>query len=97
MEKIKVEIIIENIFLDRLSRALDDLGVAGYTVLEIVEGKGAKGGYQKNFGVTDINKKNLVLVISDKGKEQLIIDAASKLVRGGSGIAICSAVSCYEL
>lgn len=73
MELSKVEIIISNSFLQELIQKLEDLGVNGYTALEIFRGKGVKRGEQLSEGLLPITRNTLVFTIASSEVVEKII------------------------
>lgn len=66
MELYKIEIIIANAFLQRLTEQLEDLGVHGYTALEISRGKGIKRGEHLAEGLLPTTRNSLLFSVAPK-------------------------------
>ncbi|MFL5730752.1 MAG: P-II family nitrogen regulator [Cytophagaceae bacterium] len=91
----KVEIIIESIFLDRIIKELDEIGVGGYTVIDIIKGKGQRGGVVKTYGITGVYKNSYMFAIVSDPEQKKIVDKVTPIIKELGGILICSEVTCF--
>lgn len=63
MEFYKIEIVIANTFLETLIEQLEDLGVQGYTAIEITRGKGIKRGEHLTEGLLPTTRSSLIFTV----------------------------------
>ncbi len=85
MDLIKLEIIISNLYLERLIEKLESSGVQGYTAVEISRGKGLKQGEQLSEGLLPTSNNTLIFTICDASKTSDIISNIQPFLqeRGG--------------
>ena len=86
MEPIKIEIILSNTFLQSLIELLEEVGVHGYTAVEIFRGKGIKRGEHLSEGLLPTSRNTLLFTIaSSENAEQIIASVQPFLEeRGGA-------------
>ncbi|HEX8545840.1 MAG TPA: P-II family nitrogen regulator [Cytophagaceae bacterium] len=91
----KIDIVIEHAFLDKLVHKLEDLNIGGYTVLDVVGGRGLKSGKVKDYGVTEINRMNYIFILCSVVDEENIISNISPFIEKAGGIMACSDVTSF--
>ncbi len=85
MDIIKIEIIVSNTFLQSLIEKLEQIGVHGYTALEIFRGKGIKRGEHLSEGLLPTSRSTLLFTITSKNLSEKIKDTIQPFLdeRGG--------------
>lgn len=90
--KKRLSIIIETPFLKRLSVLLDDLGIAGYTVLPALAGKGKNGTWTQDTQSSDAGTMVQVLIVLDESRVEEVLDATNAVLKRQMGIVTLSDV-----
>lgn len=88
MDIIKIEIIISNTFLQSLIEQLEELGVHGYTAVEIFRGKGVKRGEQLSEGLLPTSRSTLLFTIAAADQSQKIIENLQPFLDERGGIVL---------
>jgi nitrogen regulatory protein PII len=91
----RIEMVVDNAFLDTVEDTLNYIGVDGFTVIDVYEGKGEKGGFQHPLGSNNSDKKRYLFVYCSNEEQQKIIAALSDLFEEKGGIMTCSDIACY--
>ncbi len=88
MDLIKLEIIISNLYLDRLIEKLESAGVKGYTAVEIARGKGIKQGEHLAEGLLPTSNNTIIFTICDASKISNIISSIQPFLEERGGMLI---------
>ncbi|SOD22866.1 P-II family nitrogen regulator [Nitrosomonas ureae] len=88
MDLIKLEIIISNIYLERLIEKLESAGVKGYTAVEITRGKGIKQGEHLSEGLLPTSNNTIIFTICDASKISNIISNIQPFLQERGGMLI---------
>lgn len=88
MNLLKIEIIISNTFLQTLLEKLENMGVHGYTALEIFRGKGAKRGEQLSEGLLPTTRSSLIFTIASEELTTTIIENVQPFLDERGGILL---------
>lgn len=73
-KKIRMDILIEAPFKNRLKVLLDAHGVSGYTIFSPLEGKGLTGDWARAGMITDFGQMLLCVCIVDGDRRDPILD-----------------------
>lgn len=90
--KKRIEIIIEEPSLRRLTQMLDALGVSGYTVFPATAGMGHHGPWSRAGQVSSARGMVLVLCITDEERAHSVLDKIFPMVERQIGIVSVSDV-----
>ena len=93
MELNKIEIIIANTFLQQLIEQLEQLGVHGYTAVEIFRGKGIKRGEHLSEGLLPTTRNSLIFTIGTKEITKKVIEHLQPFLDERGGLMIVSNVT----
>lgn len=88
MEIRKVEIIISNTFLQPLIEMLENVGVHGYTAVEIFRGKGAKRGEHLSEGLLPTSRNTLLFTIASADLSTKIIETVQPFLDDRGGVLL---------
>ncbi|MBY0427299.1 MAG: hypothetical protein K2Q22_16810 [Cytophagales bacterium] len=83
---VKIEIIIDSAWTNRLLETLDAAGVQGYTVFDTSEGKGSKGSITPT-GFSDVFDQKYVLAIVPEGAVDSILEKIAPVLTHAKGVA----------
>lgn len=64
MNYTKIEIIVSDIYLERVVSLLEDAGVKGYTAISVTRGKGIKKGEQLSDGLLPTTHRSLLFSVT---------------------------------
>lgn len=82
----KLEIIISNSYLKELVNHLEDLGVQGYTALEITKGKGIRSGEHLSEGLLPTTRSTLLISLVSEEIANKIFDNLEKFITDRHGV-----------
>lgn len=82
----RIEIIIEAALLSRLTDALEEAGVTGYTVLPVLGGFGRSGAWTREGQVGPGDGMAAVVCILGPGREGAILEAAYAVLARHIGV-----------
>lgn len=85
----KIEIVTDSAELPNVIRALEDLGVSGYTVIRDVEGRGGRG-IRSGDGFTDVFKNSYVMTACPADQVAAIVSAVRPMLTRFGGVALVS-------
>jgi len=88
MDIIKIEIIISNTFLQPLIEMLEDVGVHGYTALEIFRGKGIKRGEHLSEGLLPTSRNTMLFTIASAELSSKIVEQIQPYLDERGGILL---------
>ena len=86
MELQKLEIIISNTYLEELVDHLEEIGVQGYTALEISRGKGARKGEHLSDGLLPTSRSTLLICLVTEEMVDEIFDDLHKYINERNGV-----------
>lgn len=86
----RVEITIEAIMRSRLTDALEDAGVTGYTVLPVLGGSGRSGEWSRSGQISRASGMNQVICIIRPERLDTLLEAAFKVVDRHIGVVCVS-------
>lgn len=90
--KKRLEIVIEQPVLERLTRKLDELDLPGYTVMPAVSGRGRNGSWSRKGEISDSQRMFVLFAILDETALPAVLDAVYALVSAQIGIVTISDV-----
>ncbi|GEM_PF-6234962 len=82
----KLEIIISNSYLEQLVDHLEDLGVHGYTALEIFRGKGIKTGDHLSEGLLPTTRSTMLICLVGEAMVEDIFGDLEKYINDRNGV-----------
>lgn len=82
----KLEIIISNTYLEELVDHLEEIGVQGYTALEISRGKGARKGEHLSDGLLPTSRSTLLICLVTEEMVDEIFDDLHKYINERNGV-----------
>ncbi|MCV6593549.1 MAG: transcriptional regulator [Silicimonas sp.] len=82
----RIEIIIEAPLTRRLTDALKEAGVTGYTILPVRGGSGASGEWSRAGQVSTASGMNAVVCLIRPERQDALLDAAFKVVERHMGV-----------
>jgi nitrogen regulatory protein PII len=85
----RIEIVVGAPELDRLTAGLEAVGVAGYTVVRNVAGKGERGERSENE-LTDVFRNTYVLVACQEEMVPRVVEAVRPFLRRFGGMCLVS-------
>lgn len=85
----KIEIVANSLELDRLLRALDQVGVKGYTVIRNVIGRGTRGTASDDIDMSMLSNVYIVIVCSPREGEA-IATAVKPILQKYGGVCFTS-------
>jgi nitrogen regulatory protein PII len=88
MRRIKIEIILQSTYFNKLLKIFDELKISGYTALEIIKGKGAKGGEVFASGSIPVYKNLLVFLICEEHEKEPLLEKIVPIVQQAGGLVI---------
>ena len=81
----KIEIVVSDIYIERVVALLEKVGVRGYTAVSITRGKGIKKGEQLTDGLLPTTHRSLLFSITTKEIADLVLkECATYLDRIGA-------------
>lgn len=86
---VKLEIILDASWTNRLLETLDAIGVLGYTVFDTSEGKGSKGAAMPT-GFSDVFDQKYVIAIVPETEVSSIVEKISPVLTNAKGVAYSS-------
>lgn len=86
MELQKLEIIISNSYLEELVNHLEEIGVNGYTALEIFRGKGIRSGEHLSEGLLPTTRNTLIICLVTEDVVDEIFEDLKKYINDRSGV-----------
>ncbi|MGE0009964.1 MAG: DUF190 domain-containing protein [Candidatus Babeliales bacterium] len=92
----KVEIIIEVIKTPKITRIIDELGLAGYSVIHGVEGRGSNGTCDAQE-VTDVLTNDCVMVICSEDEARQLVHDVQPILKKFGGICFISDAQLLQL
>lgn len=85
----KIEIITNSFDLKKIAKLLDKLQISGYTIIDDVKGKGARG-IQEADGFTDLFTNSYLMTACNPEELDKIIKAIRPVLKSGGGVAFVS-------
>ena len=82
----KLEIIISNTYLEELVDHLEEIGVKGYTALEISRGKGTRKGEHLSDGLLPTSRSTLIICLVTEKMVIEIFDDLHKYINERNGV-----------
>jgi len=86
----RIDIIIEAPMQSRLTKALNDAGVTGYTLLPVLGGSGRSGPWTRDGQISSAGGMVHVMLIMKEDKVDGILDTAFNIVEKHLGIVTLS-------
>lgn len=86
MELQKLEIIISNSYLEELVNHLEEIGVNGYTALEIFRGKGIRSGEHLSEGLLPTTRNTLIICLVTEDVVNEIFEDLTKYIDVRRGV-----------
>jgi nitrogen regulatory protein PII len=93
MNYTKIEIIVSDIYLERVVALLEKAGVTGYTAISISRGKGIKQGEQLSDGLLPTTHRSLLFSVTTEEITNLIIKESSAYLEKIGAVLIASPIS----
>ena len=90
--KIRMDILIEAPFRQRLSETLDRHGVSGYTIFHAIGGRGGEGEWSRTGQITDMGQMMLFTCILDQSTAEVVLDELSRTMAEHIGYVTTSDV-----
>lgn len=87
----KVEIIIDALEVEHITKFLDEIGVSGYSIINDVIGKGHRG-VRSGDALTDLFKNSYIMVVCEEKEMHMIVEAIRPIVKKFGGLCIVSDV-----
>lgn len=84
--KKRIEIVLEAPALHRLTAALDQAGVTGYTITPVLAGRGEGGSWSREGLVGNAGQMVMVLCITDPAKADAVLERVMALLARQIGI-----------
>jgi len=85
----RVEIVVDAIEVENLTRAMDRVGVSGYTVIRNVTGSGGRG-VRRGDDLTDVFANRLVIVACEDEKLQQLVEEIRPILKRSGGVCLVS-------
>lgn len=85
----RVEIVVDALEVENLTRALNRVGVSGYTVIRNVTGSGGRG-TRRGDDVTDVFANRLVIVACEEEKLQELVEEIRPILKRFGGVCLVS-------
>ena len=82
----KLESIISNTYLEQLVNHLEEIGVSGYTALEIFRGKGASNGEHLSEGLLPTTRNSLIICLVTEAMVNEIFEDLKSYIEVRNGI-----------
>lgn len=92
MEIVKLEIIIANSFLQDLVQRLEQLGVEGYTAMDISRGKGMEQGEHLSEGLLPVTRNSLLFSVIHKDVSETVVEQLGVFIHERGGMLLISQV-----
>lgn len=86
MELQKLEIIISNPYLEELVNHLEEIGVNGYTAIEISRGKGIRSGEHLSEGLLPTTRKVMLICLVTENVVNEIFEDLKTYINDRSGV-----------
>ena len=86
MQTFKLEIIIDNIYLEELLNLLEYQEVSGYTALDISRSKGIKHGESLREGLLPTTRKTLLMILITELQYKRVYTSIEKFIRNRDGL-----------
>lgn len=86
MQLQKLEIILSNSYLEELVAHLEEIGVRGYTALEISRGKGIKTGEHLSEGLLPTSRNSLIICLVTEPTVDEIFDDLMQYINDRNGV-----------
>lgn len=87
----KVEIIIDAVEVDNVTKLLDEIGVSGYSIIHDVVGKGNRG-IRSGYELTNLFKNSYIMIVCNEVEMHKIVEAIRPIIKKFGGICIVSDV-----
>lgn len=91
--KKRIDLIIEMPLLRRVTERFDKAGVSGYSVLQVIAGRGQSGEWSASGQVSEVGQMASIVCIVDAGKVDAVLDEVFAVVRKQIGLVTVSDVS----
>jgi len=91
----KVELVIDAGFLPMVRNVIDKSGVKGFSVLNVLEGKGEKGGHKKAIPELSSFEQYYIFVLCSKEEADKLVDGLTPFIAEFGGILFTSSVETY--
>ena len=88
MKKIKIEIILQSAYFNKVLKIFDELQISGYTAIEIIRGKGTKGGEIFASGSIPVYKNLLIFLICEEREKDPLLEKIVPIVRQAGGLVV---------
>lgn len=85
----KIEIVVDSLGVKEIVRALDQIGVSGYTIIKDVEGKGGSG-IKAGDQLVDVLKNSYILTVCDESQTKLVTDSVRPILKRFGGVCLVS-------
>ncbi len=85
----KLEIIIESVELSKVIKAIEKVGVRGYSLIKDISGMG-KHGKSVSTSLVDVNEYNMLVIVDDEVKINQVIEKVKPIIKIYSGIMFLS-------
>ena len=90
MRRKRIDVIVESLFLRTLTESLDRAGVSGYSVLPVLEGKGALNAWNSDGQVSNAASMVAVLCIVDPARTDHVMDVVFTAIKDRAGFLTVS-------
>jgi nitrogen regulatory protein PII-like uncharacterized protein len=88
----RVEIFVEAPLLRRVVTALDELGVPGYSLMDIVGGRGGGAAWDENGEIGNASRMVCIVSLVDPDRVEIILQRLSGIIAGRIGVTAISDV-----
>ena len=91
--KKRIDVIVESLVLRTLTETLDRASVSGYSVLPVLEGKGALNAWSSDGQVSNAASMVAVLCIVDPARTDQVIDVVFAAIKDRAALVTVSDIS----
>ena len=88
----RVEIVADAVLLRSIRSRLDELGVAGYTVLPVQGGRGDDGEWSREGQVSAASEMSMIVCLTSLERSDAVIESILPLLQRGRGVLSVSDV-----
>ena len=85
----KIEIIINSLEVERITKIIDDEGIRGYTIIKDAQGKGVSG-FMNADELTDVFKNSYIMTACSEEKAERLIQKLKPVLHHLGGAALMS-------
>ncbi|MGI8892563.1 MAG: P-II family nitrogen regulator [Bacteroidia bacterium] len=85
----KIEIIINSLEVERVTKIIDETGIGGYTIIKDAQGKGVSG-YMNADELTDVFKNSYIMTACSEEKATILLEKLRPVLHHSGGAALVS-------